>query len=190
VLVDEILVALVGFAQRGAQQATGNAGEAAARAVEHLHGRIAQELFGGAGALEALTDELSEGVTVGPRLEVDLGGDAHGEWRVLLHAERAAQPWQADEPQGEQVTAVEGEVEKAGQVSEKGVGEVLCLVENEHGRATLLIDEVHEGLLEVVPQLAAAMARPDAEIGGEATIQIERADGGVALVEHEVVGPR
>jgi hypothetical protein len=63
----------------------------------------------------------------------------------------------AHEPEGDEIAAVEGEVEKACEVEQEDVGEVLCLVEDDDGRGAALVDQVHEGLLEIGPELAAPM---------------------------------
>ncbi len=120
---------------------------------------------------------------------MDLVDDAHGERSVLLHAQVARERREADQPEGEQVAAVEGEVEEAGEVDEEVVGEVLGLVEDDHGRGAALVDHVHEGLLDVGPQLGAAVGGLHADLGGEGAVEVERRHRGVAEVEHEVVGP-
>ena len=122
-------------------------------------------------------------------LEAELGGDAGGEGGVLVHVEAAGERGEADEPEGQQVAAVEGEVEEAGEVEEEGVGEVLRLVDDDDGGGVALVDHVDEGLLDVGPELAAAMGGLDAELAGEGAVEIEGRDGGVAEVEDEVVGP-
>ena len=64
---------------------------------------------------------------------------------------------QADEPEGEQVAAIEGEVQEAAQVEEEGIGEVLCLVDDDDGMGAALIDHVQQDLFEVGPELTAAV---------------------------------
>jgi hypothetical protein len=46
-----------------------------------------------------------------------------------------------------------------------------------------------ERLLDVGPQLAAAMRGPNAELVGERAIQVKRRDRGVAQVQDEVIRP-
>jgi hypothetical protein len=52
---------------------------------------------------------------------VDLVDDAHGQGGVLLHAQEAGERREADEPQREQIAAVEGEVQEAREVDQKGI---------------------------------------------------------------------
>ena len=61
----------------------------------------------------------------------DLGGDAGRESCMLVHVEPAAERRQAHQPEREQVPAVEGEVEEAGQVHQEGIRQVLGLVDHD-----------------------------------------------------------
>ena len=188
-LVEEGLV-LRSWAMRSAARRSLEATRSTPRrgAEEHLGGGIAEDLLGGAGGLERVVDGGGEGVAI-ERVEADLGGDAGGEGGVLVHVEAAGEWREADEPEGQEVAAVEGEVEEAGEVEEEGVGEVLRLVDDDDGGGAALVDHVDEGLLDVGPELPAAMGGLDAELAGEGAVEIERRDGGVAEVEDEVVGP-
>jgi hypothetical protein len=66
----------------------------------------------------------------------------------------------------EQIAAVEGEIEKAGQVEEERIGEVLRLVDHEQGRDAAFIHEVQERFLDRGPEFGAAMGGPEAELRG------------------------
>jgi len=102
----------------------------------------------------------------------------------LLHVKAAREVRKADEPEGEDVAAVEREVEETREVEEEGVGQVLGLVDDDDGRAAALVDHVDERLLDVGPELPAPMGGGDTELAGERAIEVERRDGGVAEV-HE-----
>lgn len=116
--------------------------------------------------------------------------DAHGEGGVLLHAQKAGERGEADEPHGEQLPVVEGEVQEAREVDQKGIGQVLRFVEDDHGRGAALVDQVHEGFLDVGPQLGAPVGRPHADLGGEGAVEVQRRHRRVAQVQHEGVGSR
>jgi len=111
-----------------------------------------ETVLGGAGGPEAVLDHGGEDIPV-EWLEVHLVHHAHGQRGVLLHAEVAGEGGQAHQPQGDEVAAVEGEVEEAGQVDQESVGEVLSLVDDNHRRGTTLFHHVHESLLDVGPEL-------------------------------------
>jgi hypothetical protein len=164
--VEEGLTAIGGHADGSAQGLGGDAQDAAAGAEEHLHRLTGEDLLRGAGGLEAVLDGRAERLAV-ERLHVELDSDARAEGGVLLHVKSAREVRQADEPEGDEIAAVEGEVEKAREVEQEHVGEVLGLVENDDGRGAALVDHVHEGLLEIGPELAAPMRGPDAELVGE-----------------------
>src|SRR5712692_6485884 len=97
---------------------------------------------------------------------------------------------ETDEPHREEIAAVEGEVQEAGEVDQKGIGQVLGFVEDDEGRGAALIDQVQERLLEVGPERGAPVGRPHADLGREGGVEVERGPRGVAEVEHEVVGSR
>jgi hypothetical protein len=128
-LVEEALAAIGGHADAGAQRLGRDAEDTAAAAKQHLHRLVGEDLLRRTGGLEAVLAGGDEGVAL-ERLEADLDGDARPERGVLLHVEAAGQVGQPDEPEREQVAAVEGEVEEAGQVDEEGVGQVLRLVQD------------------------------------------------------------
>jgi hypothetical protein len=164
VLVHEVLIALVRDAERLAQQLGGDAKEPAAAPKEHFHGGVAEDLLLASDGLYALVDHGGEGFAVRPGLHVYARGDAHRERRVLLHLEVAAELREPDQPHGEDVAAVEGEVEEAGQIDEESISEVLGLVDDDDRRGVSLVDHVEERLLDVGPQLGAPMRRADAEL--------------------------
>ena len=56
-----------------------------------------------------------------------VGGDA-GVQGGVLQLSKATQG-ESDEPQGEQVAAVEGEVQEATEVEKEGMGQVLCFID-------------------------------------------------------------
>lgn len=186
--VEEALAALGSQAYGGAKSLGGDAQHATARAKQHLHGLVGKDLLGGPRGLEAVLDGGAEHVAV-ERLEPKLDGDARAEGGVLLHVQAAGERRQTDEPERQEVTAVEREVEKPTKVEEEVVGEVLGLIENDQRDRGALVDHVDERLLDVGPQLAAAMRGPHAEFVGERAIQVERRDRGVAQVQDEVIGP-
>src|SRR5439155_10981485 len=126
----------------------------------------------GAVVLEAVLDGGTAEVAV-ERLEAKLDGDARAEGGVLLHVETAGERREADEPEGQQVAAVEREVEKAAQVEEEVVGEVLGLVEDHQRVGAALVNHVDERLLDIGPELATARRGLDAELEGERAVQVE-----------------
>ena len=101
-------------------------------------------------------------------VEVAGGDDSHSEGLVLLGLEAAVEDGLADEPGGDEVAAVEGVVEECGEF-EEGVGEEVGLVEDEDGLDVLLVDQVEHGALDVLPELAAAVVRAQAELAYFAT---------------------
>jgi hypothetical protein len=56
-------------------------------------------------------------------------------------------------------------------------------IEDDDGGGAALVDHVHEGLLEIGPELPAPMRGPHAELVGERAIETERGDGGVAEIQ-------
>ena len=127
---------------------------------------------------------------VGPveRLEADLHRDARAKRLVLLQVQPLDERRQAHQPHGHQLAAVEGEVEKARQVRQERVGEHLRLVEHDDGRHAALVDHVHQGPLDVGPELAAPVRGGHAQLPGDRPVQVERRARGVAQVQHVVVG--
>ena len=83
-----------------------------------------------------------------------------------------------------------GEVEEAGQVDEEAVGEVLGLVEDDDGGGAAIIDEVDQGLLDVGPELGAAVGGADAQLLGQGAVQVQGGHGGVAQIQDLEVRPR
>src|SRR5205085_7461655 len=82
------------------------------------------------GGLEGMVDHGAEGFAI-ERLEVEVMHDAHGQRGVLLHAQMSRQGRQSYQPQSEQIAAIKGEVQEGGEIDEEGIGEMLCLVQNE-----------------------------------------------------------
>jgi hypothetical protein len=118
----------VGEAQGRAEELGGEPGNSAARAKEHLLGGIGEEVALGTRGAQSVIDEGGEDFAV-ERIEVDVRCDPHGEGGVLLHAQGTAQRGEADEPEGQEVAAVEGEIEEAGEVEEEPVGQMMGLVD-------------------------------------------------------------
>ena len=63
-VVDDVLVALVGRPQGGAQQLGADAWEAAAGAEKHLVGRVAEQVAGGPDGLQGMLDQAAEVVGI------------------------------------------------------------------------------------------------------------------------------
>jgi hypothetical protein len=134
----------VSEAERGSQELGGDAQEAAALSKEEIERGLGDDFLTGADGGEGSGDGGDEGGLVGEGLEVNGGGDAHGEWRVLLTGERFLQLRQPDEPHREQISAVEGEVEKTGEIEEEFIAEMLSFVDDDDRRCGALVDEVDE----------------------------------------------
>jgi hypothetical protein len=98
---------------------------------------------------------------------------------------------EADEPEGEQVAAVEVVVEEGGELEQEVVGEEMGLVEDEDGLDVLLVDEVQQGALEVQSRAdCGGDAGLQAELAGEGAVDAGRFEGRVAEVEHAVARAR
>ncbi len=175
--------------QGEAEDASAEAEDAATGPEEQFQGGVAKEALGGARGLEAVVDGGQEGVAI-QGFQVDALGDAHPQGDVLLHAQGALQGGETDEPEREQVAAVEGEVEEAAEIGEEAVGEVLGLINDEDDGGAALIGQVAQGLFDVIPELGATMRRADAQFDSEGAIQVQGRDLGVAQVQDLIVRAR
>jgi DNA invertase Pin-like site-specific DNA recombinase len=186
VIVDKGLIALVRFDERRAQQLCGDAGQAAARAEEQLAGRIGQQGLCGARGFEGVIDQRAEGLAI-EGVKVDIVGHAHRQGRVRLQPQMPGERRQPDEPQREQIPAVEGEVEEAGQIEQERIREMLRLVEDDHRRDAALVDQMQQRLLDRGPELGAAVGGPQPELHRQRAIEIEGRYRRVAEIEDQIV---
>lgn len=115
-VVEEALIALVGGEEGGVKELAGEAREAAGGAEEELSGGFGEQVAGGAGGAEGMVDHGDEGGAIAPGVQDAGSDDAHGESGVVLHLEAAMEGGESDEPEGEQVAAVEVEVEEGGEL--------------------------------------------------------------------------
>src|SRR5438552_9324536 len=123
------------------QQMGSNARYPAAGAEEEFASRVGQDVLCSASGLEGMVDHGAEGFAI-EWLEVEVMHDAHGQRGVLLHAQMSRQGRQSYQPQSEQIAAIKGEVQEGGEIDEEGIGEMLCLVQNEDRCDASLIDQV------------------------------------------------
>ena len=184
-VVEEGLAALVGGTEGGVEEFGGESREAAGGAEEEFHGGVGEQVVGGAGGAAGVLDHGDEGGAVAA-VEDAGRDDPHGEGSVVLHLEAPVERGEADEPEGQQVAAVEVVVEEGGELLQKVVGEEVGLVEDEDGLDLVVVDEALQGALEVGPELAAAVVRPEAELAGEGAVDPRRGEGRVAEVEDAV----
>ena len=133
--------------------------EAAAGAKEELGGGLREQVAGGAGGAQGSFDHGDEGGALAAGLELTGCDDSHGEGGVVLHLKATMEGGEADEPEGEEVAAIEVVVEEGGEFLQEIVGEKVGLVEDEDGLEVLLVDEVQQGAFEVLPELTTAMVR-------------------------------
>ena len=115
--------------------------------------------------------------------------DALREGSVLLQAQAPGEERVADEPDGEVVAAVEVEAGEAVELAQELVAQALSVVEDDDGDDATLVDESHKRLLDVVDDLRAG-TRPQAELGGQHAIEVERFDGAIGQIDDAVLAGR
>src|SRR5207247_8919621 len=88
-----------------------------------------------------MVDHGAEGFAI-ERLEVEVMHDAHGQRGVLLHAQMSRQGRQSYQPPREQMAAMKGAVQEAGEIDEEGIGETVCIVKSVYGADVSLLEQV------------------------------------------------
>ena len=79
----------------------------------------------------------------------------------------------ADEPDGEEITRIEGEVQERGEVAEELGRQVLRLVDDPQRRDLLGVDEFVHAQLDVAPQLRPSVARLQAQGARQAAVDVD-----------------
>ena len=160
-------------------------------ALDEVAGVGGDELGGGGGRGETVVEHGVEEQRIGLGEQRGVDDDALGEGGVLLEAQAASEERMADEPDGEVLAAVEVEAGEAVELVEEVVAQALGVVEDDDGDDAALVDQRDERALDVGDDLRAGPG-PQAELGGQHAVEVERFDRAVAQVDDAVfaAGPR
>ena len=92
----------------------------------------------------------------------------------------------ADQPDGHHIACIEGEIEEGRQVAKELGRQVLCLIDDPYWQHLTAIDHLKDTLLQIAPDLGAAIARFNAQGPGKAAIDVDA----LAQFEQEARGGR
>ena len=81
-----------------------------------------------------------------------------------------------DQPDGDEVARVKGEVQECGEVAEEPGRQVLRLVDDPQRRDLLGVDELVHAQLDVAPELRAPVARLQAQGARQAAVDVDAAE--------------
>ena len=107
---------------------------------------------------------------------------------VIGHVQTGAQRWQTDQPDREQVLAVESEAPESREVVEEVVTQVLGLVDDEDRDDAVHASEFADLAFELAPQGVATELRSEAKLGGEVAVDGGRGGSGVTKVDDAMLG--
>jgi hypothetical protein len=136
----------------------------------------------GTGGFEGVLDELREPFSLHDGFEVDANLDAAGEGRVRDALQGLGETRMTDQPQGQQITTVEGEVQERREVAKELGRQIVRFVQDPEWQDLLGIGQLEDARFEFAPELRPAERRRDAEREGEASIQIEAPEIGLGQV--------
>jgi hypothetical protein len=157
----------------------GDAGDAAAVAEEDRGGGAGEQRRGGADGGHGVGDLRVEDGAVGPGGEPDVADDALAQGGVGAHLQAALEERVADEPDGEEVAAIEIEVKEGSERAEGVVVEQVGVVDEEDGLDAALVDELGGGrgvgevedavggARELSAQVTQGAGLPDAGLAGQ-----------------------
>jgi len=106
--------------------------------------------------------------------------------RVRCLLEHLREQGVADEPDGDEGVRIEGEVQEGGEVAEELGRQVLRLVDDPQRRDLLGVDQFVHAQLDVAPELGAPVARLQPQGAGQTAVDVDAAEVGLGLVEHQV----
>ena len=129
-----------------------------------------------AGAFEGMLDERCEAFAFEHGLELHTRLQPAVERRVRCPLEHLRQRGVADQPDGDEVARVEGEVQERGEVAEELGRQVLRLVDDPQRRDLLGVDQFVHAQLDVAPQLRTPVARLEPECARQAAVDVDAAE--------------
>ncbi len=165
------------------EDASGLPWEALGGLTEEFKAGVGEQGTLAASRFEGVVDELGESLAFPDGIEVDASAEAAGEGGVVSPFEGLGENWVSDEPDGDEVTGVEGEVEEGREVAEEVVGEVLSFVDEPDGEQVFSFGEGQDAILEGTPEGGAAMGRIETEGEGQALVEVESAEVGFGEVD-------
>ena len=98
----------------------------------------------------------------------------------------AGQHRMADEPHGDEIAGVEGEVQERGEVAEELGRQVLCLVDDPYRQDLLAGSELVDAQLQITPQIRAPVARLEPECSSKRAVQVDTAEFSFGQIDRQV----
>lgn len=165
-----------GDLQSAFEEVSGTAWNAARGLAQTFESGVGEQIMSASGLFEGVFDELSETFPVDRRLQTHTRLHTAFECGIRGAIDETGKSGVSDQPDGDDVSGVESEVEKGGKVAEEFGREVLRINDDPHGLEAFVIDHIKDVLLDLAPQGGAPIRRLQPQGNCQCAIDIKSAE--------------